>query len=312
MFKKILIANRGEIACRVIKTARKMGIATVAVYSEADKDAMHVEHGRRGRLHRPAAVEGILSADRQDHRRLQGDRCRGRASGLRLPFRESGVLAPAGRRAASFSSAPSTIRWPRWATRSPRRSWRSRPRSTPFPATTTPSTRPSRRWRSPSDIGYPVMIKASAGGGGKGLRVAYDDKEAHEGFAACKTEAKNAFGDDRIFVEKFVEEPRHIEIQLIGDAHGNTIYLHERECSLQRRHQKVIEEAPSSFIDPADAQGHGRAGRGAGPRGELPERRHRRVRRRQGQEFLLPRNEHAPAGRASGDRIDHRHSIWSS
>ncbi|MBU3988981.1 MAG: biotin/lipoyl-binding protein, partial [Gammaproteobacteria bacterium] len=107
------------------------------------------------------------------------------------------------------------------------------------------------------DIGYPVMIKASAGGGGKGLRVAYNDKEAHEGFSSCKTEAKNAFGDDRIFIEKFVEEPRHIEIQLIGDAHGNCIYLHERECSLQRRHQKVIEEAPSPFIDPATRKAMG-------------------------------------------------------
>jgi propionyl-CoA carboxylase alpha chain len=106
-------------------------------------------------------------------------------------------------------------------------------------------------------IGYPVMIKASAGGGGKGLRVAYNDKEAHEGFASCKTEAKNAFGDDRVFIEKFVEEPRHIEIQLIGDAHGNTCFLHERECSLQRRHQKVIEEAPSPFIDPATRQAMG-------------------------------------------------------
>ena len=108
------------------------------------------------------------------------------------------------------------------------------------------------------------MIKASAGGGGKGLRVACDDKEAAEGFASCRTEAKNAFGDDRVFIEKFVEEPRHIEIQVLGDAHGNVVYLWERECSIQRRHQKVIEEAPSPVPRRGDPQGHGRAGRGAG------------------------------------------------
>ena len=106
-------------------------------------------------------------------------------------------------------------------------------------------------------IGYPVMIKASAGGGGKGLRVAFDDKEAFEGFASCKNEAKNAFGDDRVFIEKFVEEPRHIEIQVLGDAHGNVVYLNERDCSIQRRHQKVIEEAPSPFIDPATRKAMG-------------------------------------------------------
>ncbi len=106
-------------------------------------------------------------------------------------------------------------------------------------------------------IGYPVMIKASAGGGGKGLRVAFNDQEAFEGFSSCKTEAKNAFGDDRVFIEKFVEEPRHIEIQVLGDAHGNYVYLHERECSIQRRHQKVIEEAPSPFLDPATRKAMG-------------------------------------------------------
>jgi propionyl-CoA carboxylase alpha chain len=121
-------------------------------------------------------------------------------------------------------------------------------------ATTTPIESPERRWKSRKGIGYPVMIKASAGGGGKGLRVAFNDQEAHEGFASCKTEAKNAFGDDRVFIEKFVEEPRHIEIQVLGDAHGNVVYLNERECSIQRRHQKVIEEAPSPFLDAAPAR----------------------------------------------------------
>ena len=150
------------------------------------------------------------------------------------------------------------------------------------------------------------MIKASAGGGGKGLRVAWDDAQAEEGFASCRNEAKASFGDDRVFIEKFVEEPRHIEIQVLGDAHGHCVYLWERECSIQRRHQKVVEEAPSPFLDDADAQGDGRAGGGARPGGELPVGRDGRVRRRQGQALLLPRDEHAAAGRASGHRVHHR------
>ena len=117
--------------------------------------------------------------------------------------------------------------------------------------------RPTKAVEIAKGIGYPVMIKASAGGGGKGLRVAFNDKEAHEGFASCSTEAKNAFGDDRVFIEKYVEEPRHIEIQVLGDAHGNCVYLHERECSIQRRHQKVIEEAPSPFLDAATRKAMG-------------------------------------------------------
>ena len=150
------------------------------------------------------------------------------------------------------------------------------------------------------------MIKASAGGGGKGLRVAYDDKEAFEGFTACRNEARNSFGDDRVFIEKFVEEPRHIEIQVLGDAHGNVIYLNERECSIQRRHQKVIEEAPSPFISDATRKAMGEQAVALAKAVELPERRHGGVRGRQGPELLLPGDEHAAAGRASGDRVHHR------
>ena len=215
--------------------------------------------------------------------------------------------SPAGsRRRASSSSARSTPRSRRWATRSPRRSSPPRRRSRPSPATTTRSRTPTHAVEIARKIGYPVMIKASAGGGGKGLRVAYDDAQAKEGFASCRNEAKAAFGDDRVFIEKFVEQPRHIEIQVLGDAHGHCVYLWERECSIQRRHQKVVEEAPSPFLDDAHAQGDGRAGGGAGQGGELPVGRHGRVRRRQGQELLLPRDEHAAPGRASGHRGDHR------
>ena len=156
------------------------------------------------------------------------------------------------------------------------------------------------------DVGYPVMIKASAGGGGKGLRVAHNDREAREGFVACQAEAKASFGDDRIFIEKFIEEPRHIEIQVLGDAHGNLVYLWERECSIQRRHQKVIEEAPSPFLDDATRRAMGEQAvalaravdyQSAGTVEFVVGAR---------QALLLPRDEHAAAGRASGDRDDHR------
>ncbi len=256
MFKKILIANRGEIACRVIKTARKMGIATVAVYSEADKDSRHVEMADESVCIGPppsresylmidkiiAACKetgaeavhpgyGFLSENEEFSRRLE-------ESGITFIGPKHYSMAAMGDKIASKKLALEA-------------------KVNTIPGHNAAIDTTEQAVEIAKGIGYPVMIKASAGGGGKGLRVAYDDKEAAEGFAACKTEAKNAFGDDRIFIEKFVEEPRHIEIQLIADAHGNTIYLHERECSLQRRHQKVVEEAPSSFIDPATRKAMG-------------------------------------------------------
>ena len=157
-----------------------------------------------------------------------------------------------------------------------------------------------------SEVGYPVMIKASAGGGGKGMRIAYNDAEAQEGFVSATNEAKSSFADDRVFIEKYVEEPRHIEIQLIADGHGNCLYLGERECSIQRRHQKVIEEAPSPFLDARTRKAMGEQAVALAKAVQLQVRRHGRVHRRQEPQLLLPRDEHAPAGRASGDRADHR------
>ena len=155
------------------------------------------------------------------------------------------------------------------------------------------------------------MMKASAGGGGKGMRLAYNEKDVREGFEATKREGLNSFGDDRVFIEKFILNPRHIEIQILGDQHGNILYLNERECSIQRRHQKVVEEAPSPFVTPEDAQGDGRAVRRAGAGGGLLQRGHGRADRLgrgpDRRELLLPRDEHPAAGRASGDRGDHRH-----
>ncbi|MBT8564875.1 acetyl-CoA carboxylase biotin carboxylase subunit [Polynucleobacter paneuropaeus] len=256
MFKKILIANRGEIACRVIKTAQKMGIKTVAVYSEADKEARHVQMADESVCIGPApSRESYLVMDRiiqackdtgaeavhpgygfLSENELFAKRCEEEGIVFIGPKYQS--IAAMGDKIASkklaLEAKVNTI-----------------PGHNEAIATTEEAVKIAQ------GIGYPVMIKASAGGGGKGLRVAFNDKEAAEGFAACKTEAMSSFGDDRIFIEKFVEGPRHIEIQVLGDAHGNIVYLGERDCSIQRRHQKVIEEAPSPFIDPATRKAMG-------------------------------------------------------
>ncbi|MBT8584134.1 acetyl-CoA carboxylase biotin carboxylase subunit [Polynucleobacter paneuropaeus] len=256
MFKKILIANRGEIACRVIKTAQKMGIKTVAVYSEADKEARHVQMADESVCIGPApSRESYLVMDRiiqackdtgaeavhpgygfLSENELFAKRCEEEGIVFIGPKHQS--IAAMGDKIASkklaLEAKVNTI-----------------PGHNEAIATTEEAVKIAQ------GIGYPVMIKASAGGGGKGLRVAFNDKEAAEGFAACKTEAMSSFGDDRIFIEKFVEGPRHIEIQVLGDAFGNIVYLGERDCSIQRRHQKVIEEAPSPFIDPATRKAMG-------------------------------------------------------
>jgi propionyl-CoA carboxylase alpha chain len=256
MFKKILIANRGEIACRVMQTARQMGIATVAVYSEADKDARHVELADEAVLLGPAPSResylvadkiiaaakrtgaeaihpgyGFLSENEDFARRVEEE-------GLVFIGPKHYSIAAMGDKIASKKLA-------------------NEAKVNTIPGWNDAIETPERAVEIARDIGYPVMIKASAGGGGKGLRVAFNDKDAHEGFSSCRNEAKNSFGDDRVFIEKFVEQPRHIEIQVLGDAHGNVVYLHERECSIQRRHQKVIEEAPSPFISDATRKAMG-------------------------------------------------------
>jgi propionyl-CoA carboxylase alpha chain len=256
MFKKILIANRGEIACRIIKTAKKMGIATVAVYSEADRDARHVELADEAVLIGPApsresylVADKILAAAKQTGAQAihPGYGFLSENEGFARRVEEEGLvfIGPKHYSIAAMGDKIASKKLAREAQVSTIPGWNE--------AIATPE----RAVEIARDIGYPVMIKASAGGGGKGLRVAFDDKEAFEGFASCRNEAQNSFGDDRVFIEKFVESPRHIEIQVLGDAHGNVVYLHERECSIQRRHQKVIEEAPSPFISEATRQAMG-------------------------------------------------------
>ena len=256
MFKKILIANRGEIACRVIATAKKMGIATVAVYSDADKDARHVQladeavhigaaPSRESYLLGDVIIEackrtgaeavhpgyGFLSENEAFSRKVE-------EQGIVFIGPKHAAIAAMGDKIASkkLAKAAGVNTIPGWND-----------------AIEDAET----AVKIANDIGYPVMIKASAGGGGKGLRVAFSEAEAFEGFTSCRNEARNSFGDDRVFIEKFVEEPRHIEIQVVGDSHGNVVYLNERECSIQRRHQKVIEEAPSPFISDATRKAMG-------------------------------------------------------
>jgi propionyl-CoA carboxylase alpha chain len=250
MFKKILIANRGEIACRVIKTARKMGIATVAVYSEADKDALHVSMADESVCIGPApskdsylVMDKIIAACKQTGAEAvhPGYGFLSENATFSKRLEEEGIIF-IGPKHYSVARMGDKIESKKLALEA---------QVNTIPGYNDAIDTPEQAVEIARGIGYPVMIKASAGGGGKGLRVAFNDQEAFEGFSSCKTEAKNAFGDDRVFIEKFVEEPRHIEIQVLGDAHGNCVYLHERECSIQRRHQKVIEEAPSPFLDPA-------------------------------------------------------------
>ena len=250
MFTKILIANRGEIACRVILTARKMGIKTVAVYSEADKEARHVELADEAVLIGPApSRESYLVADRIIAACKQTG-----AQALHPGYgflSENAEFAKRVEEEGIVFIGPKHYSMAAMGDKIESKKLAGSAGVNCIPGVNSAIETAEEAVEIAKGIGYPVMIKASAGGGGKGLRVAFNDKEAFEGFTSCRNEARNSFGDDRVFVEKFVEEPRHIEIQLIGDSHGNVLYLNERECSIQRRHQKVIEEAPSPFISDA-------------------------------------------------------------
>jgi propionyl-CoA carboxylase alpha chain len=256
MFKKILIANRGEIACRVIKTARKMGIKTVAVYSEADRDAMHVAMADESVCIGPPPskesyllIDKIIAACKETGAEAvhPGYGFLSENAGFCERLENAGIVF-IGPKAHSIKAMGDKIASKKLAMAA---------HVTTIPGYTDVIDTAEQAVEIAAGIGYPVMIKASAGGGGKGLRVAFNDKETFEGFTSCKNEARNSFGDDRVFIEKYVEEPRHIEIQVLGDSHGNTLYLWERECSLQRRHQKVVEEAPSPFLDEATRKAMG-------------------------------------------------------
>ncbi|MQB19815.1 acetyl/propionyl/methylcrotonyl-CoA carboxylase subunit alpha [Agrobacterium tumefaciens] len=256
MFKKILIANRGEIACRVIRTAKKMGIATVAVYSDADANALHVREANEAVHIGPApsnqsyiVIDKILEAIRK--------------TGADAVHPGYGFLSENPAFAAALEKeGVAFIGPPVKAIEAMGDKITSKKLAAEAGVSTVPGhmgliETADEAVRIASEIGYPVMIKASAGGGGKGMRIAWNDSEAREGFQSSRNEAKASFGDDRIFIEKFVTQPRHIEIQVLGDQHGTVLYLGERECSIQRRNQKVIEEAPSPFLDEATRKAMG-------------------------------------------------------
>ena len=250
MFTKILIANRGEIAVRIIKTCRRMGIATVVVYSEADADSMAVEMADESVfIGGSPAAESYLVADKIVAA------CR--ATGAQAVHPGFGFLSENAGFAKRLADEGIVFIGP-----NPKaiEAMGDKIESKKFAAKAGVSTVPghvgeiddvAHALKIAAEIGYPVMIKASAGGGGKGIRVAWNEKDVEEGFPAVRAEAKASFGDDRIFIEKFIESPRHIEIQVLGDKHGNVVHLFERECSIQRRNQKVIEEAPSPLLDEA-------------------------------------------------------------
>ena len=256
VFDKLLIANRGEIACRVIKTARKMGLKTVAIYSDADKNALHVEMADEAVHIGPAAanqsyivIDNVMRAVTQ--------------SGAQAVHPGYGFLSENSKFAQALEQAGvAFVGPPVRAIESMGDKIMSKKIAQEAGVSTVPGymgliADAEDAVKISNQVGYPVMIKASAGGGGKGMRIAYNDAEAREGFQSSKNEAVKSFGDGRIFIEKFITQPRHIEIQVLADAHGNCLYLGERECSIQRRNQKVVEEAPSPFIDAATRKAMG-------------------------------------------------------
>jgi propionyl-CoA carboxylase alpha chain len=256
MFKKILIANRGEIACRIIRTARRMGIKTVAVYSEADAEALHVRDADEA-----VAIGAAPSA--QSYLDIERIVAAAKDSGAEAVHPGYGFLSenPAFARALEAAGvafiAPGQAAIAAMGDKIESKKLALKAKVNVVPGHNDVIEDPEAAVNIARKIGYPVMIKAAAGGGGKGMHVARDDREARDGFRLSRNEARSAFADDRVFIEKFIEAPRHIEIQVLGDSHGNVIYLGERECSVQRRHQKVIEEAPSPFLDEATRRAMG-------------------------------------------------------
>src|SRR5262249_3575549 len=248
MFKRILIANRGEIACRIIKTARRMGIATVAVYSDADRDALHVEMADEAIAigPPPAAqssldIEKIIAAAKTDGAAAvhPGYGFLSEREAFATALAKAGIVF-IGPNAKAIAAMGDKIESKKAA---------ARVKVSTVPGHLGVIENDERAVAIAEEIGYPVMIKASAGGGGKGMRIAHGKAEVKENFAPEASEAKSRFGDERVFIEKFITDPRHVEIQVLGDKHGNVIHLGERECSIQRRNQKVIEESPSPLLD---------------------------------------------------------------
>jgi propionyl-CoA carboxylase alpha chain len=248
MFAKLLIANRGEIACRIIRTARRLGILAVAVYSDADRDALHVDMADESVPIGPAAAAQSYLDMTKIIAAAKGTGADAIHPGYGF-LSENAAFARALAEAGIVFVGPNIRAIQAMGDKIESKKLAAKAKLSTVPGHLGVITDTKEAIKIADEIGYPVMIKASAGGGGKGMRIAYSRKEVEEGFISSKSEAKSSFGDDRVFIEKYIEEPRHIEIQVLGDKHGNVIHLGERECSIQRRNQKVVEEAPSPFID---------------------------------------------------------------
>ena len=307
LFTKILIANRGEIACRVIRTARRMGIATVAVYSDADADARHVRLADEAVHIGPAPARESLPASATGSsppRKATGAQAIHPGYGF---LSENAAFAEACAAAGVVFIGPPASAIRAMGSKSAAKSLMEKAGVPLTPGYHGDDQDPALlRAAKPARIGYPVLIKATAGGGGKGMRRVDAAGDFAAALASCQREAKSAFGDDRVLVEQYVLQPRHIEIQVFADTHGDCVYLFERDCSVQRRHQKVLEEAPAPGMTRRAARGDGRGGGRGGAGGRLRRRRHGRVHRPSRRPLLLHGDEHAAAGRASGHRDDHR------
>ncbi len=305
MFKTILIANRGEIACRVAATARRMGIRTIAVYSDADARSRHVAMcDEAWRLGPAAARESYLRADLVLEIALKtGAQAIHPGYGF---LSENEGFARAVAEAGLVFIGPPASAIAAMGSKSAAKALMEKAQVPLVPGYHGDNQDPGYLRGQADAIGYPVLIKASAGGGGKGMRIVTQAGQFDAALASCKREAASAFSDDAVLIERYVQRPRHVEIQVFADGHGNCVYLFERDCSVQRRHQKVIEEAPGAGHDRKPARAHGPGGGGGGARRRLPGRWHGRVHHRPGRPLLFHGDEHPAAGRASGHRDDHR------
>ncbi len=305
MFEKVLIANRGEIALRVIRALREMGIRSVAVYSTADADALHVKFADEAVCIGPPPVAPELPEHPGHHQRRRDHRRRRGPSRLRLSVRERRVRRGVREVRHARGSGPSPTLMRLMGDKISARAAMSKAGVPILPGSGT-IEKESELIAAAERIGFPIILKAAAGGGGRGMKIVYEGKQLAGAWNTGRAEAQAAFGNPDMYMERYCERPRHIEVQVIGDSHGHAAHLGERECSIQRRHQKIIEEAPSAALDEAHArQAPGRGGQG--DRGDrLPQPRHARVPARRGRPLLLHGDEHAHPGRAPGHRDGHR------
>ncbi len=309
MFSKVLIANRGEIALRIIAACKEMGIKTVAVHSEADRDSLHVRYADDDVCIGPAA-------SKQSYLNISSIIAAAEITGADAIHPGYGFLSENAHFAEIVGECqltfigPSAGSHPADGRQGPRTRDRARrPAFRSFPAATDAVRTVEEAASVASSIGYPVILKASAGGGGRGMRICWEPNELQNQYETARNEAERAFGDAAVYLEKYLERPRHIEIQVFGDSHGRIVHLGERECSIQRRHQKLIEESPSPALDESTREQMGDGRDPALPGGELRQRRHDRV-PLPGRRVLFHGDEHAHPGRAPGDRGSDRASTW--